>query len=276
MSPRKRRRLNTTVNSSCEDFIHHLQTSRRIMALCGAGLSAPTGHSTFRGVGGMWREYNVVDLATFDAFKQWPVRVWQFYAGRRSSALAVQPNKAYYALAELAKQKDFITVSQNVDGLSPRANHPDDKIFYIHGSLFEFRCESCEYVECNFDDPLTAALQPSDDEDAPLPDLPLEVLPHCPACGKLLRPNVVWFYEDLPENDVKQIKEWMDGGPIDLLLVIGTSSNVNPAARYSVEECSKGARVAVFNLDRKDKPFGRMWKKDWFFQGDAAILVPEL
>lgn len=100
-----------------QSFSEHLRGSTRILALLGAGLSASSGLPTFRGVGGIWRSYEAVDLATPEAFAQDPGLVWQFYSYRRHMALKAQPNRAHYALAELAKRKkDFITLSQNVDG----------------------------------------------------------------------------------------------------------------------------------------------------------------
>jgi len=273
---KKRRRLAPTPSSNPDEFARFLQTSNRVMVLCGAGLSASSGLPTFRGMGGHWRKYEVMELATFEAFKKNPVRVWQFYTYRRKEALNAKPNKAHYALAELARRKNCITVSQNVDGLSPRANHPDDKIFHIHGSLFTLRCESCDYAEPNLDDPVKPELAIPEDENAPLPDLSPEALPRCPSCEMLLRPGVVWFYEDPPQDDVKAVEDWMDLGRIDLFLVIGTSSSVDPAAKYSTMARDKGARVAVFNINRDDEPVGGMRKKDWFFKGDAAVLLPEL
>jgi len=100
-----------------ESFQEHLRKSRRILALLGAGLSASSGLPTFRGAGGLWRDHDAVSLATPEAFDREPGLVWQFYGYRRHMALKARPNKAHYALAELARRKpDFLTLSQNVDG----------------------------------------------------------------------------------------------------------------------------------------------------------------
>lgn len=100
-----------------ESFQNHLRDSDRVLALCGAGLSAASGLPTFRGAGGLWRSYDAVSLATPDAFAKDPGLVWQFYSYRRHMALQAQPNLAHYALAELARRKKgFLTLSQNVDG----------------------------------------------------------------------------------------------------------------------------------------------------------------
>jgi NAD-dependent SIR2 family protein deacetylase len=100
-----------------EAFSTHLKSSKRILALLGAGLSASSGLPTFRGAGGLWRNHEATSLATPEAFAADPGLVWQFYSYRRHMALQALPNKAHYALAELAKKKEgFITLSQNVDG----------------------------------------------------------------------------------------------------------------------------------------------------------------
>ena len=100
-----------------ESFSKHLKYSDRVLALCGAGLSAASGLPTFRGVGGIWRSHEAQRLATPQAFASDPGLVWQFYSYRRHMALQAQPNPAHFALAELARRKKgFITLSQNVDG----------------------------------------------------------------------------------------------------------------------------------------------------------------
>ena len=103
--------------ATVESFTNHLRYSDRILALCGAGLSAASGLTTFRGAGGLWRSYDATSLATPEAFGQDPGLVWQFYSYRRHMALQVKPNPGHYALAELAtRKKGFLTLSQNVDG----------------------------------------------------------------------------------------------------------------------------------------------------------------
>lgn len=104
-------------SADLESFQNHLRYSDRVLALCGAGLSAASGLPTFRGAGGLWRSYDAVSLATPEAFAEDPGLVWQFYSYRRHMALQAQPNPAHYALAELARRKrGFLTLSQNVDG----------------------------------------------------------------------------------------------------------------------------------------------------------------
>lgn len=105
--------------AALESFASHLQSSSRILALLGAGLSASSGLPTFRGAGGLWRSHDATSLATPEAFDKDPGLVWQFYSYRRHMALQAHPNAAHFALAELARRKGgFVTLSQNVDGSS--------------------------------------------------------------------------------------------------------------------------------------------------------------
>ena len=288
-----------------QDFHTHLLNSRRIVALLGAGLSASSGLPTFRGAGGLWRTHDATSLATPEAFAADPAFVWQFYSYRRHMALNAKPNPAHYALAQLAKNfSKFLTLSQNVDGLSPRADHPTSKLKLLHGNLFDLKCtdKKCGYREPNnFTDPITPSLaipqsgqdatatQPSSstnplikgldisDAQHTLPTIPKEDLPHCPQCQKsLLRPGVVWFGESLPTDVLDDVDAFFSSKePIDLMLVIGTSSAVYPAAGYTQFARHKGARVAVVNPDPSSGAELNE-KRDWFFCEDAAKILPEM
>lgn len=298
----------------------------------GAGLSASSGLPTFRGSGGLWKNHDAIELATPDAFQNDPSLVWQFYSYRRHAALQAKPNKGHKALAELARKHDnFLTLTQNVDGLSARANHPSDKLLCLHGDLFTLKCTSfsCSYTqERNYDDPLTPALstEPIPTAPAPIPQeedeemlsssaatnsesfastaffggptprfkkkyastsgthnhsdnrsslgtkvIPIEQLPTCPSCRVgLLRPGVVWFGESLPFNVLKKADDFLSASPpVDLILVIGTSGTVYPAAGYTEQVKMRGGKVAVFNIEIDDKS-----NCDWAFEGDAAGLLP--
>jgi NAD+-dependent protein deacetylase sirtuin 5 len=118
------------------------------------------------------------------------------------------------------------------------------------------------------------------DATVPIPKLSSKDLPHCLKCeDRLLRPGVVWFGERLPEDIINAVEEWMSSSPrIDLMLVIGTSAKVWPAAGYIEKARAKGARVAVINMDRNDVPGGSrgLEEDDWFFEGDAGVIVPEI
>jgi NAD-dependent deacetylase sirtuin 5 len=198
-------------------------------------------------------------------------------------------------------------------GLSQRANHPSKQLHLLHGTLFNVKCTGfyCDYNEPNFTDPIVPALEipqkllglhPSEsdktgeaaskalgealnatanevdisDASNPIPELDRKDLPQCPKCKEgLLRPGVVWFGEPLPEETLGHVDNWIADGPIDLCLVIGTSARVWPAAGYIHETRSRGARIAVVNMDVEDSP-GELHEGDWFFQGDAGVIVPEI
>jgi len=254
-----------------EAFQTALKQAKAIVAIAGAGLSAGSGIPTFRGAGGLWRSYDAMKIATPEAFAADPSRVWQFYHMRREKALQAQPNIAHLALATLSIPQALATISpsakftlitQNVDGLSPRALRqvtqasisqgvPEpptrNAIFEMHGRLFQTLCTSCNAREPNYDSPICEALRGTElivEKHQPEPQIPLEHLPRCKSCGGLLRPDVVWFGETpyhLPEID-DIINE------ADLALVVGTSSTVYPAASYAYQVLSNGGKIAVFNL----------------------------
>ncbi|CAH2350587.1 putative NAD-dependent protein deacylase [[Candida] railenensis] len=279
------------------EFQEHLKKSRRIVALVGAGLSVSSGLPTFRGAEGLWKNFNMIDLATPDAFYIDPGLVWQFYSWRRYSALAAKPNRGHLALAKLSNlpQTNFITITQNVDGLSARSGHNSDNLYEIHGSLFTLKCTSfmCNYIEYNnFKAPLTPALRGTEHEFlkssldsespefSPVKQMKDSELPQCPVCKSsgtqsILRPGVVWFGESLPMQELNEIDDFLESeeGPVDLILVIGTSGTVYPANSYVDRVRLQGGKVAIFNTDIDES---EIEGKDgvWGFKGDAAELLP--
>ncbi|KAK1505879.1 Sir2 family protein [Colletotrichum abscissum] len=276
-------------------FHEALASSKRILALCGAGLSASSGLPTFRGAGGLWRNHDATDLATMKAFRRDPGLVWLFYAYRRHMALSAKPNKAHYALAALAeKNPDFLCLTQNVDGLSPRAGHKEDQLRLLHGSLFDIKCANpqCTYIDHNnTQDPLCPALAPASEDLAdPTKTLPLldptkklptideADLPHCPSCKTgLLRPGVVWFGEALDEAMLDGVDAWIGQGKVDLMIVVGTSAQVWPAAGYILKAHAAGARVCTVNPEAEDEgQMGKVKKGDFAFGRDAAEVLPLL
>ena len=181
----------------------HTQRPRKIVVLTGAGVSADSGIPTFRGEGGLWRNYRAEDLATPEAFARNPLLVWEWYEWRRSLVRNAQPNAAHRAIASLA---DALVVTQNVDSLHQRAGSRN--VIELHGNLFRTRCVREETRRDAID--------------------PFERLPPQCECGALLRPDVVWFGEMLPEGVFERAGRAIREG--DLLLVIGTSGVVFPAA----------------------------------------------
>ena len=203
-------------------------------------------------------------------------------------ALQAKPNKGHYALAELAKKKpNFLSLTQNVDELSTRAGHPPDQLRCLHGSVIGLRCfNNCGYRDDNnMKDPLCPALAPASenyppdqtlpllDPSTPIPKIRKEDLPQCPGCKQsLLRPNVVWFGENLDGEMLEEVDEWVWEDKVDMMLVVGTSAAVQPAANYVRQAQQAGAVVVVVNPDPDAKQ--GLGKEDFFFEGDAAELLP--
>ncbi len=181
---------------------------RRIAVLTGAGISAESGVPTFRGSGGLWKNFRAEDLATPEAFARDAALVWEWYEWRRSLVRDCAPNAAHTALARLAQHDELevSVITQNVDGLHTRAGSIGT--IELHGNLFRVRCTREETTQ---------------EATAPFPSLP----PLC-ACGALLRPDIVWFGEALEPEDINRAVELISHA--DLLLIIGTSGLVYPAA----------------------------------------------
>ncbi|KAM0349083.1 hypothetical protein ACHAPU_004018 [Fusarium lateritium] len=279
-------------HNDVDAFHDVLRSSKRILALCGAGLSASSGLPTFRGAGGLWRNHDATSLATPGAFDKDPGLVWLFYGYRRHMCLRAEPNPAHHALAALAsKNKDFLCLTQNVDNLSQQAGHPQDQLRSLHGSLFDIKCTNCSWIgHGNYDDPFCPALAPASQDVEPGKPFPLldasqpldaispDELPKCPECKTgFQRPGVVWFGENLDEVMLMGITNWLLQEKVDLMLVIGTSAQVYPAAGYIDKARRKGARIAVINPDAENED--EMYKVkpgDFAFGQDAAEYLPLL
>src|SRR5438874_8678927 len=187
-------------------LINSLRSSRRIVALTGAGISAESELATFRDAQtGLWSKFKPEELATAEAFQRNPKFVQDWYAWRRERALNAKPNAGHLALAEMEKQTpEFLLVSQNVDGLHARAGCK--RLIKIHGNIHRFRCFENNCPNDNFD------------------------VEHgrCRSCGGNLRPDVVWFGEMLPPDAIEVATNAAEN--CDVFFSIGTSSVVYPAA----------------------------------------------
>lgn len=281
-------------HNDVEAFHEVLRSSRRILALCGAGLSASSGLPTFRGVGGYWRSHDATKLATMRAFMTDPGLVWLFYGYRRHLALRATPNAGHRALAALAKaNSDFLCLTQNVDDLSQRADHPSSQLCTLHGSLFDIKCttEGCGWIEKgNMNDPFCPALAAASEDPPKGKSLPLldpyhrikhvaeEELPRFPQCKTgLQRPGVVWFGEELDTDMINRINDWITADKIDLMLVVGTSAQVYPAAGYISRARLHGARIVTVNPEAEDEAeLCKMQPGDFAFGEDAAECLPKL
>jgi NAD-dependent deacetylase len=228
-----------------------LRPAHKVAVLTGAGISAESGLATFRGGGGLWEGHRVEDVATPGAFQRDPALVWRFYNLRRANLAKVLPNPGHHALVELERRlgADFTLVTQNVDGLHQAAGN--QSVLEIHGCLRRVRCVGCERV--------------TDRGAEALPDLP-----RCEACAQLLRPDVVWFEEPLPELIWKRSVDAVQS--CDCFLVVGTSAVVYPAAGLIDVARMEGADVIEVNL----QPSAASARVDVLLLGPSGTTLPEL
>ncbi len=227
-----------------------LAEAKSVVVLTGAGVSAESGIPTFRDAGGLWRHWRPEELASPEGFARDPKLVWKWYDWRRTVIRGAKPNPAHLAIAEIERRKQrFTLVTQNVDGLHDRAGSCN--VLKLHGDIWLVRCLRCG--------------REFRDDRAPLPELP----PRC-ECGGMLRPGVVWFGEMLPEDVWTRAERAATS--TDLLLVVGTSAVVYPAAGLVPLAKASGARVIECNME--ETPFSA--QLDRSFRGKAGELVPEL
>jgi NAD-dependent deacetylase len=221
-----------------------------VTVLTGAGISAESGVPTFRGPGGLWENHRAEDLATPQAFARDPGLVWRWYHWRRELISRCRPNPAHLALAQLEGAVESLTlITQNVDGLHRLAGSADP--LEIHGNLWFVRCLGC------------GARREERRLDLPAP-------PRCPECGGLLRPDVVWFGENLDHEILE--RAWRAAEQAQVMLVVGTSAVVQPAASLAGAAKAAGAYVIEVNLEQT--PNSR--QVDAPLLGKAGEVLPAL
>ena len=206
-----------------------IENSKKITVLTGAGISAESGIPTFRGSDGLWNNLNPQDIATPEAYNNDPKLVWEWYDWRRRIIDKASPNHGHLALAEIERQKEkFTLITQNIDGLHQVAG--SQNIIELHGNIWETRCVNCGLVARNYE--------------VPLPDLP----PKCSQCGEMVRPNVVWFGEIIPMELIDTALLAIEES--DLMMIIGTSGVVEPAASMGLLAKQSYKKVLEINLDQ--------------------------
>ena len=227
-----------------------LAAARAVTVLTGAGISADSGVPTFRGVDGLWRNFRAEDLATPEAFERDPRLVWEWYNWRRELIATKKPNPAHEAVAAMEQRfPRFWLITQNVDGLHRNAG--SRKLSEIHGNIWTVRCTACGLKEENR-------------------AVPIPLLPSCTACHALVRPHIVLFGESLAADDLAKSYEALE--LCEVLLIVGTSGIVYPAASFAPVAKSTGAFVVEINLDATPNS----GVVDVALQGRAKDIVPLL
>ena len=203
-----------------EDEIKKFQ---KIVFVTGAGISQESGIPTFRGKEGLWRNYDAMKLATIDAFYDNPKLVWEWYNERRTNIFQAHPNPGHEAIAELEKYAEVVVLTQNIDGLHQKAG--SSKVLELHGSIMKIKCSVCDYKE----EILTE----------------ISELPPLCKCGNILRPDVVWFGESLPQD------VWQNAINLatncDLMIIAGTSLVVSPANTLPIYAKQNNATLVEIN-----------------------------
>jgi len=233
------------------NLVRILTKARRVAVLTGAGVSQESGLRTFRDAQtGLWVQYKPEDLASPQAFARDPKLVWDWYAWRREAIKGVRPNAGHYALVELEKKiPDFTLITQNVDGLHRMAGNLN--IHELHGNIQRVRCSECRtYTETWGDD--------------------TDSVPRCEKCNGLLRPDVVWFGEALPRQELESAV--IASRSCDVFFSIGTSGVVQPAASLAFAAHNKGA--VVIEINAETTPLTP--KTDFAFHGRSGEVLPEL
>jgi NAD-dependent deacetylase len=206
----------------------------RIVFFTGAGLSAESGIPTYRGQGGIWNEYNYEDYACQRAFDRDPDKVWDFHDKRRAAVAACAPNAGHRAISSVQQDKPAtVVITQNIDGLHVRAGSRD--LIELHGSLWRVRCDR----EGTVRDDTSVPMQPR----------------RCP-CGAYLRPDIVWFEDQLDHRVLGRAQEAL--AQADLIVSIGTSGVVFPAAHLPRIAVAAGAVSVEINLE--DTPVSELYQ----------------
>jgi NAD-dependent deacetylase len=241
------------VIATIEAAARTIAAARRVVVSTGAGISQESGIPTFRDAQeGIWARFDPQQLATEAGFRADPARVWAWYGYRRDRVLACEPNAGHRALVDLAQDfADLVVVTQNIDGLHQRAGSAD--VVELHGSILRYRCLDAGH--------------PAPEPFAPDAD---GMPPPCDACGSPLRPDVVWFGEVLPQPAVE--RAWALAAECDVLLVVGTSGTVWPAAELPSVARRAGARVVEVNPE----PGAATRAADLVLRGRAGDVLPRL
>jgi NAD-dependent deacetylase len=233
------------------ELISLLREASNFATLTGAGVSQESGLRTFRDAQtGLWAQYKPEELASPQAFARDPKLIWDWYAWRREAVKGVRPNPGHYALVEMEKRTpEFTLITQNVDGLHRMAGNQN--VLELHGNIQRVRCADC----------YTVAETWEDDTDS---------IPRCEKCGGLLRPDVVWFGEALPRDQLEAAVNVSRS--CEVFFSIGTSGVVQPAASLAFAAHNHGAVVVEVNAE----PTPLTPKANYTLLGRSGEILPRL
>lgn len=231
-----------------EQIENQVKSAKKVVFVTGAGISQESGIPTFRGKDGLWRNYDAMKLATIDAFYDNPKLVWEWYNERRQNIFNSEPNLGHKAIAELENFVKVFVLTQNIDGLHQKAG--SSNVLELHGSIIKIKCTVCDFK----DELLT--------EFSNLPPL-------C-KCGNILRPDVVWFGEGLPQ-DVWQ-EAIIQASSCDVMIVAGTSLVVSPANTLPIYAKQNNAVLIEINPDETIMSSDM----DLSIRSTSAVALPEL
>ena len=242
-----------------QTLIAALQQTKHLVVFTGSGVSAESGIATFRdALTGLWERFNVKDLATPEAFRRDEALVWGWYEWRRMKVLRAQPNPAHIAIAALAQHVSKLTViTQNVDDLHERAGSVG--VLHLHGSLHRPHCSVCGQAHSL---PRGTPKEPQGGRRVSPP--------RCMNCGGSVRPGVVWFGEDLPGEVISHAIATVRD--CDVLIAIGTSGLVEPAAR--LPHLAMQADAKVVQVNPSSTPLDDACT--WSLRGAAGSVIPTL
>jgi len=232
-----------------QSFLNKLYDSKKIVFFTGAGISSESGIPTFRGKDGIWNKLKPEELANFNAFMRNPKMVWEWYTHRKKIIHDSKPNAGHFAIAEMQNLFDEVTVvTQNIDNLHRRADSKN--IFELHGNIERNYCIKCRTFyneELDFSDGV----------------------PKC-KCGGLIRPDVVWFGEYLPEDQFEGGEQAAVNS--DMFFVVGTSAVVYPAAGLVHAVKRSGSFIVEVNIEQTE--ISSICDESFF--GEAGKILPEI
>ncbi len=233
-----------------------IERYKNIVLLTGAGISVASGLRTYRGPGGIWEEGDTARVSHIDILKDEPELVWKFFGPLKEQILSCQPNKAHFVLAELQQKlkadQNLTLITQNIDCLHTRAGSKN--VLEMHGSLFRTRCSNQDCKLRAFEDSQVYS-----------------GMPECAQCKSMLRPDIVFFGEEIPLDAMWAVKKALRD--VDLFIAVGTSGTVSPAANFVASAKYMGARTILVNLEAMN-PRNQYFDEEVL--GKAEDVLPEL